>query len=250
MSQEQNKNNQQQNAQPQQPDQKVELLIEFTKDEDARTRATAIVGLAKLQEPRGFAPVLVTLFDPVDEVRIAAATALGMYAEDRAFEALVECLNDPCEQVGVNCAWALGQLPTTRAFNQLITIIQNEDYALAIRTAAATAIGERAEILDSDITTSDELIESARAALTAQLQSPCDDLRASAVWSLGHLPACTQTTDACINMLQDKYEWVVRYAIEALVQFDDPRAVQPIRDLLPQNEEIRQLIAQALELLQ
>lgn len=240
----------QSDAQGGNPDKKIELLIEFTKDEDARTRATAIVGLAKIKEARGFAAVLVTLFDPVDEVRIAAATALGMYANDRAFEALVECLHDPCEQVGVNCAWALGQLPTTRAFNQLIDIISSEEYALAIRTAAATAIGERAEILDSDISCSDELIENARVALTAQLSSHYDDLRASAVWSLGHLPVKQQTTDACVAMLQDPYEWVVRYAIEALVQFDDANAAQAIAQLVPQNEEIRQLIAQALELLQ
>ena len=45
---------------------KLELLIEFTKDEDARSRATAIAGLAKLADLRGFAPVLVALFDPVD----------------------------------------------------------------------------------------------------------------------------------------------------------------------------------------
>lgn len=231
------------------PEQQVELLIEFTKDEDARTRATAIVGLAKLKEPKGFAPVLVTLFDPVEQVRIAAATALGMYADDRAYEALIECLKDPSEQVGINCAWALGQLPTTRAANTLLDIIANNQYSPAIRTAAATAIGERAEILESDISQNKDLIENTRNVLTKQLSSKIDDLRASAVWSLGHLPACEKTTDACISMLQDPYEWVVRYAIEALVQFDDARAIEPIKQVLPKNEQMRQLITQALDIL-
>lgn len=233
----------------QKPEQKVELLIEFTKDEDARTRATAIVGLAKLQEPRGFAPVLVTLFDPSDEVRIAAATALGMYADDRSYEALIECLHDPCEQVGVNCVWALGQLPTTRAFKSLVDIVSDEAYASTIRTAAATAIGERTEILESDILQDEYLIDQARTALTNQLSSPEDDLRASCVWSLGHLPACSQTTDACIHMLHDTYEWVVRYAIEALVQFDDLRAVEELEQLNSTNEDIQKLTEQAIKIL-
>ena len=84
----------------------LELLIEFTKDQDARSRATAIAGLAKIADPRGFAPVLVALFDPVDEVRITAATALGVFKDERAVEPLVSCVNDQCEQVAVNSVWA------------------------------------------------------------------------------------------------------------------------------------------------
>ena len=56
------------------PADQFELLVEFTKDEDPKARAMAIAGLAKLRNPRGFAPVVVTLFDPVDEVRAVAAT--------------------------------------------------------------------------------------------------------------------------------------------------------------------------------
>ena len=80
----------------------MDLLIEFTKDEDPRARATAIAGLAKLADPRGFAPVLVALFDPADEVRITAATALGVFGDARALEPLAACLGDECEQVAVN----------------------------------------------------------------------------------------------------------------------------------------------------
>ena len=80
------------------PAENIELLIEFTHDDDPRARAMAVAGLAKLADARGFAPVLVCLFDPVDEVRAAAATALGIFGDDRAFEALVECLGDPNER--------------------------------------------------------------------------------------------------------------------------------------------------------
>ena len=70
--------------QPPDREQSLELLIEFTKDDDPRTRAMAVAGLAKTRSPRGFAPTLVTLFDPVDEVRDAAATALGIFCDPRA----------------------------------------------------------------------------------------------------------------------------------------------------------------------
>ena len=97
------------------PAENIELLIEFTHDDDPRARAMAVAGLAKAADARGFAPVLVCLFDPVDEVRAAAATALGIFGDDRAFEALVECLNDPNERVAVNAPGRLARFPPRAA---------------------------------------------------------------------------------------------------------------------------------------
>lgn len=170
------------------PAENIELLIEFTHDDDPRARAMAVAGLAKAADVRGFAPVLVCLFDPVDEVRAAAATALGIFGDDRAFEALVECLNDPNERVAVNCAWSLGQIPTTRCLDKLCEIVANKTIAPSIRVAAATAIGERSELAGFDITTDDALIEQARIALLGALGDREGELRAACVWTLGALP--------------------------------------------------------------
>lgn len=232
------------------PAEKFELLIEFTHDDDPRARAMAVAALAKLADPRGFAPVLVCLFDPVDEVRAAAATALGIFGDDRAYEALVECLNDPNERVGVNCAWSLGQIPTTRCLDKLCELVIDNGVASAIRVAAATVIGERSELVGFDITTNGALIEQARVALLGALGDEEGELRAACVWTLGHFPADKQTTEACIEALDDDYEWVVRYAIEALAHFKDLAALDSLLELSESEDgEIRDLACQAVDLL-
>lgn len=232
------------------PAQSFELLVEFTKDDDPRTRAMAIAGLAKLRDPRGFAPVVVTLFDPVDEVRVTAATALGLLGDDRAFEPLASCLADPCEMAAVNSAWAFGQIQSERCFDKLLEIVADEDLRPAVRTAGAMALGERAEHEGSDLSTRDDCIERARVTLLNVFDDEANELRAASIWALGHLPADKQTTYAIIDMLKDEYEWVVRYAIEALAHFGDVAAVEPLEELSEsENEDIRTLVYQALDAL-
>lgn len=232
------------------PAENIDLLIEFTHDDDPRARAMAVAGIAKLADARGFAPVLVCLFDPVDEVRAAAATALGIYGDDRAFEALVECLKDPNERVAVNCAWALGQIPTTRCLDELVELVADDEVVPSIRVAAATAIGERSEREGFDITMDLGLIERARVPLLDALASDVDELRAACAWTLGHFPADKQTTQACIELLEDDYDWVVRYAIEALAHFADLAALEPLLELEQSDDDaIRELACQAIDIL-
>lgn len=247
---------------------RLELLLELAKDDDPQTRAMAVMGLAKISDPRGFAPTLVTLFDPVDEVRMAAATALGVFGDDRAFEALVQGISDPSARVQENCIWALGQIPTPRSFDKLIDLVSNgglpagapEDaeatYSVAKRVTAATALGERASIAGSDLATSDECIERARIALLNAIDEyggGDDELAAlvsASVWTLGHLPADKQTTGVVLDLLEDEHEWVVRYSIEALAHFGDLAAIEPLEELAESEDEaIRELASQALEML-
>lgn len=230
--------------------QSIDLLVEFTKDDDPRARAMAVAGLAKLRSPKGFAPTLVTLFDPVDEVRAAAATALGIFGDARAYEPLVAALEDPCVDVAVNCAWSLGQIPETRCLKMLFELVSDGQVAIEIRRAAATAIGERSALAGSDLATSDELIEQARIVLLNALDDADDELRATCVWTLGHFPADKQTTEVCIGLLEDRYIWVVRYAIEALAHFGDLSAVEPLEELAESDDEdIRELACKALDML-
>lgn len=247
---------------------RLELLLELAKDDDPQARAMAVMGLAKISDPRGFAPTLVTLFDPVDEVRMAAATALGVFGDDRAFEALVQGISDPNARVQENCIWALGQIPTPRSFDKLVEVVSNggspasapEDaeatYSVANRATAATALGERASIAGSDLATSDECIERARIALLNAIDEyggGDDELAAlvsASVWTLGHLPADKQTTGVVLDLLEDEHEWVVRYSIEALAHFGDLAAIEPLEELAESEDEaIRELASQALEML-
>lgn len=231
-------------------EQSLQLLIDFTKDDDARTRATAVAGLAKIADPRGFAPVLVTLFDPVDEVRAAAATALGIFGDDRAFEPLVQALDDPNERVAANAVWALGQIPTTRCLDELLAVIADEGASVQVRAAAITAVGERSALAGSDLATSDGLIERSRVVLLNALEDESGDIRATSAWTLGHFPPDKQTTQACIDLLYDDYEWAVRYAIEALAHFGDLAAVPPLEEIAESdNDAIRELAYKALDML-
>lgn len=240
----------------------IDLLIEFTKDEDPRTRATAIAGLAKVGDPHGFAPVVVALFDPVDEVRVVAATALGVLKDARAFEPLVECLDDPCAQVAVNCAWALGQVPAPGSLSQLLAVLADTRFSEDVRIAAATAVGERAEDAASDLAAeimgsrapgeeyATPLCDAARTVLLEALAAPgaIAELRASSLWALGHLPATPVAVDAAVAALADGHEWTVRYAIEALANFGAVRAVPALRPLLEhENATVAGLAATALE---
>ena len=185
----------------------LDALIDLARDDEPLTRAMAVAGLARTREPRGFAPVLVALFDPVDEVRAAAATALGIYGDTRAYEPLVKCLEDPNPNVGANCVWSLGQLADPRAMDALLAILADRpipdaapdpdaavdpqpdpdaasdlqldatpeldldappaNRPIELRRAAATAIGERASLSGSDLATTTGLIERARAVLLA-----------------------------------------------------------------------------------
>ena len=232
-------------------EQSLEMLIEFTKDDDPRTRAMAVAGLAKVRDPRGFAPVLVALFDPVDEVRAAAATALGIFGDARAYEPLVQGLEDPNPNVGANCVWALGQLPETRCLRMLLDVLADAEAAPELRRAAATALGERSALAGFDLATDLGLIEQARIVLLNTLADEDGELRAVCVWTLGHLPADKQTTETCIELLEDGHEWVVKYAIEALAHFGDLSALEPLEELAESDDEdISQLAAKAIELLQ
>lgn len=226
----------------------LDLLIEFTKDPDARSRATAIAGLAKVADPRGFAPVLVALFDPVDEVRIAAATALGVFADDRALEPLVVCLEDQCEQVAINSAWALGQLPGDEAATKLIELLEGTSASSALLTAAATALGERTTSPANSFLDDDLLVERTRAALLALAHAEDDELRATSLWSLGHLPCTDEAFQAYADALDDPYEWVVRYATEALANTGEQRALAPLKTLEGHScEAVRELSQRAIE---
>ncbi len=226
----------------------LDLLIEFTKDPDARSRATAIAGLAKVADPRGFAPVLVALFDPVDEVRIAAATALGVFADDRAFEPLVVCLEDQCQQVAINSAWALGQLPGDKATLKLVELLEEASASKALLTAATTALGERTGSPANSFLDDEALVERVRVALLATLQAQDDELRATAYWSLGHLPCTDETFQVYVDALEDPYEWVVRYAAEALANTGEQRALAPLKTLAGHScEAVRELSQRAIE---
>lgn len=232
------------------PEQSLDMLVEFTKDDDPRTRATAVAALAKVRAPRGFGPVLVTLFDPVDEVRAAAATALGIYGDLRAYEPLVQGLEDPNVNVAANCVWSMGQLADPRCLDKILEVLGDDGKALQLRRAAATALGERSSLAGSDLATDDGAIERSRLALLRTLRSDDGELRASSAWTLGHFPAEERTNEALVELLDDGYAWAVKYAVEALAHVGGASAVEPLEGLARgDDQELAELARKALDML-
>ncbi len=234
------------------PDQtdSFEMLVEFTKDEDPKARALAVAGLARTAGPRAFAPVVVALFDPVDEVRTTCAAALGMMNDERALEPLLEGVKDPCEQTAANCVWALGQIDARRCLDAVLELVCDAARPDHVRIAAATAVGERCEKPGSDIAAHAAVQERARRRLLSVLaeEPGIDALRGAAVWSLGHLPFDKQTVGTCIDLLEDSSEWTVRYAIEALANLKALEALGPLEELADgPDEQTARLAAQAIE---
>ena len=240
------------NVKMSQPDQtqSFEMLVEFTKDDDPKARALAVMGLARTAGAAAFAPVVVALFDPVDEVRTTCAAALGVMNDERALEPLLEGVKDPCEQTSANCVWALGQIDAKRCLDAVLDLLADVSRPAHVRIAAATAIGERCEKPDSDIAAHVSVQERARRALLSVLEEEpgIDALRGASVWSLGHLPFDKQTVGTCIDLLEDASTWTVRYAIEALANFKALEALDPLEELADSpDEETARLAAQAIE---
>ncbi len=234
------------------PDQtrSFEMLVEFTKDDDPKARALAVMGLARTAGAAAFAPVVVALFDPVDEVRTTCAAALGMIGDERALEPLLEGVKDPCEQTAANCVWALGQIDARRCLDAVLDLMRDVSRPAHVRVAAATAIGERCEKPGSDMAVHACVQERARRALLSVLgeEPGIDALRGAAVWSLGHLPFDKETVGVCIDLLEDPSEWTVRYAIEALAHLKALEALEPLEELAgADDEETARLAAQAVE---
>ena len=227
-----------------------EMLVEFTKDDDPKARALAVMGLAHMAGSTAFAPVVVALFDPVDEVRTTCAAALGVMNDERALEPLLEGVKDPCEQTAANCVWALGQIDAKACLDAVLDLLCDASRPGHVRVAAATAIGERCEKPHSDIASHVSVQERARCRLLSVLEEDpgVDALRGAAVWSLGHLPFDKQTVGVCIDLLEDASEWTVRYSIEALANFKAAEALEPLEELAggPGGETAR-LAAQAVE---
>lgn len=232
-----------------------EPLATLLENDDDELRITVLAALAQLQDPRAFAPIVVRLFDANDEIRRNAAAAIGCLGNPEALQPLLVCLQDDYRWVRLNAAWSLGQLHLNEALPPLEQVEGDDDdedvrasalaaiacidpkcgieralddgagSSLRMRTAAFVVLGEQADHLD------DAQVESARQLFLATLQRPDtdtavahdaagdaaeDDLRSTATWSLGRLPAEGESVQLLMRLVDDPYRWTASYAIEAL----------------------------------
>lgn len=122
----------------------IPALINALKDEDIKTRISAIESLCKIASPNLTIPALINaLQDKSEQVRASAAFAIGCFRGKAtiAVESLILALQDDDEWVRTNTAEALGRIPqkTNAAIEALVAALQ--DNYPGVRAKAALALG-------------------------------------------------------------------------------------------------------------
>ena len=120
----------------------VAPLLEALKDEYAAVRLHAAAALGWLGDPRAAAPLIACLQDADESCRGAAAQALGMLHAPMALKPLARAMGDSSPTVRQQVAEALGALGDPIAADLLLDVLHDAEEPLAVRTAAACALGE------------------------------------------------------------------------------------------------------------
>jgi hypothetical protein len=174
-------------------------------------------------------------------MRLIAVEALGKIGDPRAVEALILALRDENNRVRRATAEALGELGDSRAVAPLITALQDRD--ANVRYIATSALGELGD--DRAVASLVQMLSEAeidRSLVSYNL------INAVAV-SLGQLGDAG--FEALIAALQDEDVWVCQSAVMALGELENPRAVEPLEQLLSHTdmgrlEAVRELVTKAL----
>lgn len=213
-------------------DNNLEALIEFTHDTDAHTRALAIAGLARIADPAGFNAVLVALFDPEIEVRIAAASALEVFNDARAIEPLLTTIETDDEHVAINALFALGSIEDESAHKQLFFQLDKLAGKEKLLASAISAFGQRA-INKNCALYSDKKLQQKLINKLCEIYKVADtQVQASIIWTLGKFFPTQKSQKICESALQSQDEWCVKYAIESLRNFHNEQAKFSLEDFI------------------
>ena len=232
----------------------VPALLERVHDASVEVRSGVLFALASIaahggvsDDVRGalFTPMVVMAFDPDDGVRADAAATLGTLHDARAVEPLTVLAEDACAQVRANACASLGLADDDGALPVLLGRAEDATEEPLVRIAALDGLARRAErgALEA------ESPEAERAAMLAcalaerteggyvagDAGAPtAADVRATAVWALGMLPAGAargRVQGALEAALACGDTWCQRYAIEALARIGDDTACEALRSL-------------------
>ena len=172
--------------------------------------------------------LMAVLKDPNPELRRTAAQSLGKIARKEAVPALLEVLRDPDAGVRRQAVWALGMIgeeaigPDRSPLPALLF-----DADTGVREAAAAALG-----LTGDTQAGIEL-------LLERLQEPGTpaDTKRLAVAAFGGMEARSAVT-GLTRFLADPDAPVRRWAVAALGEIADERAVKPLGTLLAKDPDV------------
>lgn len=119
------------------------LLYTLEDDRDPSRRADAALALGKIQNQYLLARIIPrlknALYDPVVDVRVAAAWALGEVGNHRVLPDLYRALKEREASVRMEVAMALGKIQSADAIPELCEALNDRDKT--VRSAAALALG-------------------------------------------------------------------------------------------------------------
>jgi HEAT repeat protein len=179
-----------------------------------RTRWQAAQALGELADSRAVEPLIETLDDSNQWVRIVAAEALGQIGDENATPALLPALNDESIWVRHASVVALGQIGDTQAIRPLTERIlgpPDNEWPEELRDATARALGAiggpAIQVLIDALGDPDAWVSSAAARALGRIGDP---------------QAITPLTE----LIKQEHRWVRATATQALAQIADARAVR------------------------
>jgi HEAT repeat protein len=219
------------------PNGDVEERVRELEDGDPRVRRQAAWALGELESSRGVDPLVDRLGDDDADVRLVAAWALGEIKEHDAIEALIDLLDDDDPLVREMAVLALGEIGHPYAVSPIMAAVEDHP---KLREAAFWALGE----IDGD------RADDARRGLYGRRDT--HGWENDQVWT-GHLGnqlprSVSKDVTSVIAVLQDEDPRVRRSAAEWLGGRGDPRAVEPLLEVLRDSEPaVRAMAVWALD---
>jgi HEAT repeat protein len=215
------------------PEQMLPLLV----DAAPTQRMLAARAFCELQDSRAIPALIGLLNDACPLVRVSAAYALGRNPSPHAVEPLINQLRQDWNgYVRKGIVWALGNCHDRRALEPLLSSLKFD--ISAVRLWAASSLAQAADLgYDCVVATVPPIVQ-------AMVNDPLAAVRSNCAWSLGRL--CRElpsnvvyatAVDALIQVVEEDRDRSVREdAKSALLKLGDPRGIQAIEALVPEND--------------
>jgi len=205
---------------------RTNMLLQYLKTGDFRTRMYAVYALARLKEMKAVEPLISLTRERNSDLRKAAVEVLGLLGDGRAGASIITALTDSVPEVRQTAAEALASVNAAGALEPLITALKDSNVYVSFAASktlggihdqrAAGALAEA--LLDKD----------------GQVSLPA----AEALASIGD----TAAVAPLLSLLKDG-NWA---APAALAKIGDRRAVDPLCEALHGSDRMRVAAAQAL----
>ena len=172
--------------------------------------------------------------DEYTNVRVLCAKIISNFKDHRSVFPLLACLNNKNDhyKVRLSCADALGRLGDKYAVVSLIDVVSDEEEkSVYIRESAAAALG-----MLGDVRAAESLVSILET--KSGIMDKFSYLKERVIEALGKLNFNSDRVFRALkNSLSDENPQVRINAIEALMEYDDARAVELIENMLDDEDE-------------